>query len=151
MAWNGHRPKHRCRELVPACERAWKVAVEPWLADNPAGGLPPDLQAECGRSSPCWRSGSSAVSKWSGTVCRRPYPPSRKTRALIAYLTLTPGRHSREQLCEMFWDVPDDPRGSLRWSLSKIRRIVDEISVPRLLADRQNVELRTEAADVDFL
>ena len=78
-------------------------------------------------------------------------PPSRKTRALIAYLTLTPGRHSREQLCEMFWDVPDDPRGSLRWSLSKIRRIVDETSVPRLLADRQNVELRTEAADVDFL
>jgi TolB-like protein len=78
-------------------------------------------------------------------------PPSRKTRALIAYLTLTPGQHSREQLCEMFWDVPDDPRGSLRWSLSKIRRIVDETSVPRLLADRQNVELRTEASDVDFL
>jgi len=78
-------------------------------------------------------------------------PPSRKTRALLAYLALAPGRHRREQLCEMFWDVPDDPRGSLRWSLSKIRRIVDETSVPRLLADRQSVELRTESIDVDFL
>jgi TolB-like protein len=78
-------------------------------------------------------------------------PPSRKTRALLAYLALARGRHRREQLCDMFWDVPDDPRGSLRWSLSKIRPIVDEVSVPRLLADRQSVELRTEATRVDFL
>jgi TolB-like protein len=78
-------------------------------------------------------------------------PPSRKTRALLAYLALARGRHRREQLCDMFWDVPDDPRGSLRWSLSKIRPIVDEVSVPRLLADRQSVELRTEATSVDLL
>ena len=78
-------------------------------------------------------------------------PPSRKTRALLAYLALAPGRHRREQLCEMFWDVPDDPRGSLRWSLSKIRPIVDNTSVPRLLADRQSVELHAEAIHVDFL
>src|SRR4051794_15509830 len=42
-------------------------------------------------------------------------PPSRKTRALLAYLALTRHRHRRERLCEIFWDVPDDPRGSLRW------------------------------------
>ena len=78
-------------------------------------------------------------------------PPSRKTRALLAYLALAAGRHRREQLCEMFWDVPDDPRGSLRWSLSKIRPIVDEVSLPRLLADRQSVELHTEGTTVDFL
>ena len=53
-------------------------------------------------------------------------PPSRKTRALLAYLALTRCPHRREQLCEMFWDVPDDPRGALRWSLSKIRPLVDE-------------------------
>lgn len=41
-------------------------------------------------------------------------PPSRKARALLAYLALARGRHRREQLCDMFWDVPDDPRGSLR-------------------------------------
>jgi TolB-like protein len=78
-------------------------------------------------------------------------PPSRKTRALLAYLALMRGRHRREQLCEMFWDVPDDPRGSLRWSLSKLRPIVDDLAVTRLLADRQSVELRSEAIDVDFL
>ena len=78
-------------------------------------------------------------------------PRSRKTRALLAYLALTGGPHRREQLCEMFWDVPDDPRGALRWSLSKIRRLVDEPSCRRLLADRQSVELRTEGVEIDFL
>jgi TolB-like protein/Tfp pilus assembly protein PilF len=77
-------------------------------------------------------------------------PRSRKTRALLAYLALTRAPHRREQLCEMFWDVPDDPRGALRWSLSKIRPLVDEQELPRLLADRQTVELRTEALDIDF-
>ena len=36
-------------------------------------------------------------------------PPSRKTRALLAYLALTRHPHRREQLCEMFWDVPRSP------------------------------------------
>jgi TolB-like protein/Flp pilus assembly protein TadD len=75
---------------------------------------------------------------------------SRKTRALLAYLALTRCPHRREQLCEMFWDVPDDPRGALRWSLSKIRPLVDEPAMPRLLADRQTVELRTETLSIDF-
>ena len=39
-------------------------------------------------------------------------PPSRKTRALLAYLALTRHKHRRERLCEIFWDVPDDPRGA---------------------------------------
>src|SRR5262249_6793472 len=77
-------------------------------------------------------------------------PPSRKTRALIAYLALTRCRHRREQLCEIFWDIPDDPRGSLRWSLSKIRTLVDEPTRPRLAADRQSVELRTDTIYIDF-
>src|SRR5215471_20855686 len=77
-------------------------------------------------------------------------PPSRKTRALLAYLALTRHKHRRERLCEIFWDVPDDPRGALRWSLSKIRPFVDEPVCPRLVADRQTVELLTEALDIDF-
>ncbi|MGE0257263.1 MAG: tetratricopeptide repeat protein [Alphaproteobacteria bacterium] len=77
-------------------------------------------------------------------------PPSRKTRALLAYLALTRSPHRRERLCEMFWEVPDDPRGALRWSLSKIRPLVDEPTRSRLIADRQTVELRTETADIDF-
>jgi len=67
-------------------------------------------------------------------------PPSRKTRALLAYLALSRQKHRRERLCEIFWDVPDDPRGALRWSLSKIRPLVDDPGCPRLVADRQRVE-----------
>jgi len=79
-----------------------------------------------------------------------PLPPSRKTRALLAYLALTRCPHRREQLCEMFWEVPDDPRGALRWSLSKIRPLVNEPAISRLLADRHGVELRTEAGEIDL-
>ena len=77
-------------------------------------------------------------------------PPSRKTRALLAYLALTRRKHRREDLCQILWDVPDDPRGALRWSLSKIRPFVDDPAYPRLVADRQTVELRIEALDIDL-
>ena len=77
-------------------------------------------------------------------------PPSRKTRALLAYLALTRRRHRREELCEVFWDVPDDPRGALRWSLSKIRPLVDQPDAPRLVADRHEVELRTGPLEIDL-
>ena len=52
-------------------------------------------------------------------------PQSRKTRALLAYLAVLEKPQRRERLCEMFWDVPDDPRGALRWSLSKLRQILN--------------------------
>src|SRR4051812_1828062 len=41
-------------------------------------------------------------------------PPSKKTRALLAYLAVTARAHSRNRLCAMFWNVPDDPRAALR-------------------------------------
>ena len=41
-------------------------------------------------------------------------PPSRKTRALLAYLAVTGRPHRRERLCSLLWDLPDDPRGALR-------------------------------------
>jgi DNA-binding SARP family transcriptional activator len=56
-----------------------------------------------------------------------PLPPSKKTRALLAWLGLNERRFRREQLCELLWQIPDDPRGSLRWSLSKLRRLVGEL------------------------
>ena len=67
-----------------------------------------------------------------------PLPTSRKTRALLAYLALTGRAHRRERLCEMIWDIPDDPRGSLRWALSKIRSVVGADLVQ---ADRERVSL----------
>src|SRR5690606_35798950 len=53
-------------------------------------------------------------------------PPSRQVRALLAYLSLAPHASTRSQSCELLWDVPNDPRGELRWCLSKIRAIVDD-------------------------
>src|SRR5688572_4273378 len=73
-------------------------------------------------------------------------PPSRKTRALLAYLTLTGRAFRREHLCELLWEIPDDPRGSLRWSLSKLRRLVDDGTRERIVADR--LAVRFDATDV---
>ena len=78
-------------------------------------------------------------------------PPSRKTRALLAYLALHSRPASRDHLCELLWELPDDPRGSLRWSLSKLRRLVDSPDRPRLVADRLAVGLDLEDIDVDVL
>jgi DNA-binding SARP family transcriptional activator len=76
-------------------------------------------------------------------------PPSRKTRALLAYLCLEHRRFSREQLCELLWEVPDDPRGALRWSLSKLRRLIDEEDRRRVIADRNYVEVDTRDLSID--
>ncbi len=76
-------------------------------------------------------------------------PPSRKTRALLAYLARHSRPLSREHLCDLLWELPDDPRGSLRWSLSKLRRLVDTPGRLRLRADRLGVCLDTSDIDVD--
>ncbi|MCE8015475.1 hypothetical protein HOP62_05215 [Halomonas sp. MCCC 1A17488] len=76
-------------------------------------------------------------------------PPSRKTRALLAYLALHTRSLSREHLCDLLWELPDDPRGSLRWSLSKLRRLVDSPGRTRLRADRLGVGLDTADIDID--
>lgn len=73
-------------------------------------------------------------------------PPSRKTRALLAYLAVTDRPQRRERLCEMFWDVPDDPRGALRWSLSRIRQIAGDA----LEADRNTIRLRRDHLTLDY-
>ena len=70
-------------------------------------------------------------------------PASRKVRALFAYLALAPAPILRSRLCELLWDVPNDPRGELRWCLSKIRRIVDD-------HDRQRVCTRGDTVQLDL-
>ncbi len=80
-----------------------------------------------------------------------PLPPSRKTRALLAYLILTSRVQRRERLCEMFWDLPDDPRGALRWALSKIRAVVNEQGRSRIEADRERVSFAPLGARIDYL
>lgn len=77
-------------------------------------------------------------------------PPSRKTRALLAYLALNRRAFRREHLCELLWEVPDDPRGSLRWSLSKLRRLVDDDNHPRIIADRLSVRFDPTDVAIDI-
>ena len=77
-------------------------------------------------------------------------PNSQKTRALLAYLAVTGRAVSRERLCSMFWDVTDDPRGALRWSLSKLRTL-DDRGATRIDADRQSVSFEAHGAYVDAL
>lgn len=78
-------------------------------------------------------------------------PQSKKTRALLAYLAVTGRPHRRDRLCSLFWELPDDPRGSLRWSLSKLRPLVDEPMRRRLVADRETVAFAAEDAEIDLL
>ncbi len=77
-------------------------------------------------------------------------PPSKKTRALLGYLLVEQRAQTREQLCALFWDLPDDPRGALRWSLSRLRPLLDEPGRQRVRADRERVELDFEGARVDL-
>lgn len=76
-------------------------------------------------------------------------PPSRKVRALVAYLAAQPRARARGHLCELLWDVPNDPRGELRWCLSKARALLDHAARPRVVSDADAVRLDLEDADVD--
>ncbi|MDP6708606.1 MAG: AAA family ATPase, partial [Alphaproteobacteria bacterium] len=80
----------------------------------------------------------------------RRLPPSKKTRALLAYLALTGRPHRRERLCTLFWDIADDPRGALRWSLSKIRPLVNEPERERIVADRESVSFDASDVHIDL-
>jgi TolB-like protein len=70
-------------------------------------------------------------------------PASRKVRGLFAYLALARHAVVRSQLCELLWDIPNDPRGELRWCLSKIRGIIDE-------PGRRRVETRGDTIRLDM-
>ncbi len=78
-------------------------------------------------------------------------PASKKSRALLAFLVVTARPHLRESLCDLLWLGPDDPRAALRWSLTKIRALVDTGKVTRLVADRERVAFEATGASVDLL
>ncbi|TFZ05401.1 transcriptional regulator [Ramlibacter henchirensis] len=80
-----------------------------------------------------------------------PLPPSRKVRALLAYLALAGHSTTRSHLCELLWDLPSDPRGELRWCLSKLRTVLDGPGRPRVLADGDGVALDLSGCRVDAL
>ena len=78
-------------------------------------------------------------------------PASRKVRGLFAYLAVAPHAVPRSQLCELLWDVPNDPRGELRWCLSKIRSLIDEPDLRRVDTQADTVRLDLAGCFVDAL
>lgn len=78
-------------------------------------------------------------------------PPSRKVRALIGYLALAPRPVARERLCELLWDLPNDPRAELRWCLSKVRALLDQTGLPRVLTHDDTIHLDLNGCEVDAL
>jgi DNA-binding SARP family transcriptional activator/TolB-like protein len=80
-----------------------------------------------------------------------PLPPSRKVRALLAYLAMSGRATTRSHLCELLWDAPSDPRGELRWCLSKLRLVLDTPGRRRVVADGDAVSLDLSDCSVDAL
>jgi DNA-binding SARP family transcriptional activator/Tfp pilus assembly protein PilF len=78
-------------------------------------------------------------------------PRSRKVRALLAYMALASEPVGRARLCGLLWQVPHDPRGELRWCLSKIRGLLDAADRPRVITsapDRVALDLSGCFVDV---
>jgi DNA-binding SARP family transcriptional activator len=80
---------------------------------------------------------------------RRDLPASKRTRALLGFLVTSGQTHSREALCDLLWETPDDPRQALRWSLAKLRPLLDG-KQERLIADREGVRFEPAGASVDL-
>lgn len=77
-------------------------------------------------------------------------PPSRKARALLAYLAVTRQQQRREHLVSLLWHDTETARDGLRWSLSRLRRVLESDCIPRIMADRDSVALQAEYADCDI-
>ena len=77
-------------------------------------------------------------------------PASRKTKALLSYLALTRRPQFREHLCDLLWDSTDDPRGGLRWSLSRLRAALDDDHLKRVESDRRTIGLAKDGCRTDL-
>jgi TolB-like protein len=80
-----------------------------------------------------------------------PMPSSRKVRALLGYLALAPRPKLRSHLCELLWDVANDPQSELRWCLTKLRTVIDDAGRRRLITNGQWVSIDVSDRDVDAI
>ncbi|QEW25826.1 Arylesterase [Roseovarius indicus] len=69
---------------------------------------------------------------------------------MLGFLAATGRPHRRERLCELLWDVPDDPKAALRWSLTKLRKVVDTPEDIQIRADRERVWFDANNAQIDL-
>lgn len=76
-------------------------------------------------------------------------PRSRQTRALLLHLALDPRSHRREELCALLFELPNDPRAALRWSLSKLRPLLGDGEASALVVDRETVRIDRERVSID--
>jgi len=75
-------------------------------------------------------------------------PASRKVRALLAYLALTPRATPRVRISRLLWDTASDPRGELRWALSKLRGV---LGAARVGSSEDFIQLDLADARIDAL
>jgi len=77
-------------------------------------------------------------------------PASRKMCGLLAYLALTQRPVRRSRLCELLWDeAANDPRGELRWCLSKLRGPLGDAAGNVVVSSGDTVALRLDGWFVD--
>jgi DNA-binding SARP family transcriptional activator len=72
-------------------------------------------------------------------------PRGRKVWALLAYLALSDGQPSRQQLVDLLFSEAEDPAGTLRWNLSELRRL---LGGPDTIGSGNVVQLRLPAGTV---
>src|SRR5256712_6713578 len=70
-----------------------------------------------------------------------------KPWALLTYLLLEPRAPTRRELADLLWSETDDPLGSLRWSLSQVRKAINP---PAEIAERDGrIKIDAEVLVVD--
>ncbi|MEK9968829.1 MAG: alpha/beta fold hydrolase [Ferrovibrio sp.] len=77
-------------------------------------------------------------------------PPSKKARALLAYLAATQRPQRRERLVSLFWNDTENGREGLRWTLSRLRKTLEPDDVVRIDADRDTVTLKVTCESCDL-
>src|SRR5262245_17840984 len=75
-------------------------------------------------------------------------PASRKARAILGYLILSSRPVGRQRLCDLFFDIPDDPRASLRWTLTKLRAAIDTEGEEHIVSSGDNLKFEAAGASV---
>ncbi len=78
-------------------------------------------------------------------------PPSKKTRDLLSCLVATGRPHLRDRLCDVLWEGPDDSHAALRWSLAKLRPLLDAGDTVRFVADRARAAFAPQDADLGVI
>ena len=76
-------------------------------------------------------------------------PPRRRLARSWATLVVCAQPQPRQRLCELL-ERPDDPRAALRWSLSKLRPVVDDDDHVRIVADRDHIAFQARGAAIDL-